>query len=187
MLSLKTRVFEESPILYDGAQLAPHFLYRRFDLLGDAIVAFAGPADVSLDHMVDLEDVKKKAPIGSDRMLHFIGEWFIDSLDQGILLQHLFVGGIYELLLERGIEGLRRRGNDIYFQERKVSVSIATKSPMSVLMHSAVNIENTGAPIPIGGLAEMNVEPWGFARDVLARFERDCGIWRNARVKVLPR
>jgi len=174
-------------LTYDGAQLAPHFLYRRFELMGDALVAFAGPADVALDHMVDLEDVKKKAPIASDRMLHFLGEWFIDSLDQGILLQHLFVGGIYECLLERGIRALRRRGNDIYFDDRKVSVSIATKSPVSVLMHSAVNIENTGAPIPVAGLAEMGVEPWSFAREVLERFQRDCAVWRNARVKVLPR
>lgn len=187
MLSLQTLVFDRESLTYDGVQLAPHFIYQQFDLLGDGVVAFAGPAHVALDHMVDLEDVKKKAPIASDRMLHFLGEWFIDSLDQGILLQHLFTGTIYELLLERGIRSLRRRGNDIYFEDRKLSVSIATKSPVSVLMHSAVNITTSGAPIPISGLREMGVEEWEFARAVLARFESDAKVWRNARVKVLPR
>jgi len=187
MLYLKTLIANAEPVLYDGSQLSPHWLYRRFDLSGDAVVAFEGPADVPLDHMVDLEDVKKKAPIASPLMLHFIGEWFLDSLDQGILLQHLFVDEIYQFLLEKGASGFRRRGNDIYYRDRKMSVSIATRSAVSVLMHTALNIETDGTPIPTSGLKELGLNPWEVARAVLDRFQRNSEIWRAARVKVLPR
>lgn len=171
---------------YDGRQLAPHWIYRKTGRLGDALVAFEGPADVSLDHMVDLEDVAKRAPIASARMLHFVGEWFKDSLEVGVLLQHLFMNEVYEELLERGL-AVRRRGNDLYFDERKLSVSIATRSPVSVLMHAAVNVVSTGAPVPTSNLTELGVAPRPFAEAVLARFARDYAIWQTARVKVLPR
>lgn len=187
MRVLKTHLCRESRIDYDGSQLAPHWVYQRFDILGDALVAFAGEARVDLAHMVDLEDVKKKAPIYSPDMLHFIGEWFEDSLDSAILRQHLLVCEIYECLLERGITGLSRTGNDIYYKGRKFSVSIATRSQVSCLMHAAVNIRTEGTPIPTSGLAELDIEPLGFAAEVLERFARDSEIWQRARVKVLPR
>ncbi len=186
MLSFETRWLDEE-ITYDGRQLAPHWIYQQTGKLGDALVAFVGPADVSLEHMVDLEDVAKKAPIASRRMLHFIGEWFRDSLEVGVLLQHLFINEIYEELLERGVPTLRRRGNDIYFAERKLSVSIATRSPVSVLMHAAVNMTSEGTPIPTSHLGEMGVEPQAFAQAVMGRFSADYAIWQTARVKVLPR
>jgi len=186
MLSFETR-FLADEFCYDGTQLAPHWIYRTTGKLGDGLVAFLGPADVTLDHMVDLEDVAKRAPIASARMLHFVGEWFRDSLEVGVLLQHLFVGEIYEELLERGMKSLRRRGNDIYFEERKLSVSIATRSPVSVLMHAAVNVTSEGTPIATSNLTEMGVEPREFASRILKRFAEDYAVWQTARVKVIPR
>lgn len=186
MLILTTRL-SRSPLKYSGEELTPHWIYRQFDILGNALVAFTGPAEVALDHMVDLEDVKHKAPIYSPRMLHFLGEFFIDSLDQGILLQHLFLCQIYEALWERGAGELHRRGNDIYFQERKLSVSIATRSPVSVLLHAGLNIETYGTPIPTSGLQEMDIEPFEFGQQCLSRFESDVAVWNRSRVKVLPR
>lgn len=183
---MKTLISDKD-FFYDGTQLAPHWIYRTFGVMGDALVGFTGGADVSLDHMVDLEDVRKKAPIASARMWHFIGEWFIDSLREGILVQHLLVNEIYEELWERGITDLRRRGNDIYFRDRKFSVSIATKSPVSVLVHVAFNIETTGTPIATSGLSEMGIEPFAFAKNIVDKFTRDWEIWAAARVKVLPR
>lgn len=173
-------------IPYTGAELTPHWIYRNFDIKGDAIVSFQGPCDVSLSNMVDLEDVKKKAPIYSPLMLHFLGEWFIDSLEVGILLQHLLVFQVYELLLERGAEGFNRIGNDIFFKDRKLSVSIATKSRVSVLVHVGLNIETNGTPIPTSGLNEIGANPFHLAKTALERFRRDDLIWKNARVKVRP-
>lgn len=186
-LYLKTLICAERAIDYDGTQLAPHWIYRTFDLMGDALVAFVGNARVSLDHMVDLEDVKKKAPIYSPRMLHFVAEWYIDSLDCGILLQHLFVAEIYETLLERGVAGLRRRGNDIYIDDGKLSVSIATRTPVSVLMHTGLNIDTEGTPVPTSGLGQLGIEPLAFGNQVMERFKADLDAWARSRVKVQPR
>lgn len=177
----------ETDISYDGSQLAPHWIYETFDLVGDSVVGFLGPAEVTLSHMVDREDVKRQSPIASPRMLHFIGEWFIDSLEVGILLQHLFMDQIYEGLFERGIRDLKRQGNDIWYRERKLSVSICTKSTVSVLMHSGLNVQTEGTPIPTSGLAEMGIDPRDFGREMLERFSADYARWQKARVKVSPR
>lgn len=185
---LNTLFYKDSRVLYDGTQLAPHWAYRKMNILGDVLVAFTGEARVSLEHMVDLEDVKKKAPIYSPLMLHFIGEWFINSFEMGILYQHLFICEAYEALLERKISHLSRRGNDIYFQgNRKLNVSIATKSNTSVLMHAGFNIETLGTPVPTVGLNDFKIEPDIFADEILGRFQRSFEGWKKARVKVSPR
>jgi len=183
---LKTRIIDHE-LAYDGTQLAPHWIYRNYDLMGDAVVAFIGPATVTTDHMVDLQDVKANAPIYSPKMLHFIGEWFHDSLDIAVLTQNLFIREVYERLLHRGIGELSRRGNDIYYQARKLSVSIATKSSVSVLMHTGLNIDTDGTPVPTAGLTELGLKPFIFAQEVLDSFARDHELWRQARVKVLAR
>lgn len=184
--SLSTLVSDKN-IRYDGTQLRSHWIYQNFGILGDALVAFTGTADVDLAHMVDLEDVKKKAPIYSPSMLHFIGEWFMDWLGQGILFQHLFVHTLYGLLWEKGGHNLSRRGNDIYYQERKLSVSICTKTPTSVVMHTGVNILTEGTPIPTSGLSELRLEPLALAEELLAVFKKDLLIWTRSRAKVLGR
>lgn len=186
MRLFSTRVLEIG-VGYDGTALAPHWIYRQTAMLGDALVAWEGPADVRLDEMVDLEDVLAKAPIASPRMLHFLGEWFVDSLELGIGYQLMLVVTLKEALEARGVGPLLRRGNDLYFDGRKVSVSIATKSPVSVLVHFGVNVETEGTPVPTAGLAEWGIEPRALAADVLQRFEAELHRWHKARVKVLPR
>ncbi len=186
MDSLSTLVSDQ-PIHYDGTQLNPHWIYRQFHIQGNALVAFIGEARVTLDNMVDLEDVFKKAPIYSPLMTHFIGEWFIDSWDEGILWQHHFVSSIYGALWEKGIGHLRRRGNDIYYKERKLNVSIATKSLGSILMHTGINVRTENTPVPTAGLAELGLDPTTFATEILEIFARDVKIMRNARVKCLTR
>lgn len=175
------------PQSYDGTQLSPQWIYRRFDLMGHALVAFVGPANVTIEHMVDLEDVKHHAPIYSPRMLHFLGEFFIDSFYEGILAQNLLVSDVYQTLLERGLKNMRRRGNDLYYNERKLSVCVATKSQVSVLVHMGLNIETKDTPIPTSGLDEMGIEPFEFARHLLRRYREDVDAWRKARFKVCSR
>lgn len=187
MHSLNVLHYKEANINYKGEELSPHWIYKKFGVLGNTLVSFIGEADVTLDHMVDLEDVKKQAPIYSPKMLHFIGEFFIDSLNEGILLQHMLVMQLMESLLQRKVAPLTRRGNDIYYQERKMSVSIATKSLVSVLVHFGINIETKGTPIPTAGLSELSINPEELANEILEKMKRDWVIWNTARVKVQPR
>jgi uncharacterized protein len=186
MDSLST-LFLNKSIPYRGPELRPHWIYENTGILGNALVSFQGICDVPLDHMVDLEDVKKKAPIYSPEMVHFLGEFFIDSLTEGILLQHLLVATLYEWLWENGVTQLSRRGNDIYYQGRKFSVSIATKSAVSVLIHLGVNVKTEGTPIPTSGLEELKIAPDKLVNACLQVFSRDYHIWKTARFKVSSR
>ena len=61
---MKTKFIEEE-IKYIGSQLAPHWIYKNFNIHGDAIVAFRGECRVDLSEMVDVEDVINNEPIYS--------------------------------------------------------------------------------------------------------------------------
>lgn len=144
-------LFIEDEIKYIGSQLAPHWIYKNFKIQGDAIVAFCGECEVKLTEMVDIEDVINNEPIYSKYMLSFITEQFNVDLVEGVLRQRLLMSTIKESLEKRGFV-VRRSGDDLFVNDRKLSVSIATKSLTSVLIHTGVNILSEGAPIPVSGL-----------------------------------
>ena len=50
---MKTKLIENE-IKYIGSQLAPHWIYKNFEMMGDAIVAFKGECEVKLTEMVDI-------------------------------------------------------------------------------------------------------------------------------------
>ena len=144
-------LFTDKEIKYIGSQLSPHWIYKNFKLQGDSIVAFIGEVDVNLSEMVDIEDVINNEPIYSKYMLSFISEQFNIGLIEGVLRQRLLVSCIKEELEKRGFVVLRD-GDDLFVNNKKLSVSIATKSVNSVLIHTGLNILSDGAPIPVSGL-----------------------------------
>jgi uncharacterized protein len=152
-MMMKTRLLPES-LPYTGEALTPHWIYKNFGILGDAVVAFKGECDVSIDRMVDLEDVLNDDSIYSRNMLHFIVELFNVDLMQGVILQRLF-SAILQQRLNEALEGfvVERRGDDLFFQQtKKLSVSICTKSATSVLIHTGLNIDSRNAPVEAAGL-----------------------------------
>ena len=144
-------LFIDDEIKYIGSQLAPHWIYKNFKIQGDAIVAFCGECEVKLTEMVDIEDVINNEPIYSKYMLSFITEQFNVNLVEGVLRQRVLVTWIKEAFEKRGFKA-RRNGDDIFINDKKLSVSIATKSLTSILIHTGVNILSDGAPIPVSGL-----------------------------------
>ena len=51
-----------------------------------------------------------------------------------------------------------RNGDDLFVNDKKLSVSIATKSVNSVLIHTGINIISEGAPIEASGLkSDLNM------------------------------
>ena len=137
---------------YDGTQLSPHWIYKNFGLQGDAMIAFCGAADVKLTEMVDIEDVLNDEPIYSENMLHFIEEKFNVPLIGGILRQRMLVVTAKEAIEEMTGKSLIRHGDDLYFDDKKLSVSIATCSLNSTLIHFAMNVTSDNTPIPTSGL-----------------------------------
>ena len=129
----------DEEIKYIGSQLAPHWIYKNYKLQGDAIVAFCGECEVKLTEMVDIEDVINNEPIYSKYMLSFITEQFNVNLVEGVFRQRLLICIIKEELEKRGIFVVRN-GDDLMIDGRKLSVSIATKSQTSILIHTGLNI-----------------------------------------------
>ena len=181
---MKTKLIEEE-IKYIGSQLAPHWIYKNFKLQGDSIVAFIGECEVKLTEMVDIEDVINNEPIYSKLMLSFITEQFGVELVEGVFRQRLLICIIKELLEERGVFVVRN-GDDLMINNRKLSVSIATKSTTSILIHTGLNILSEGAPVKAAGLtSELGIEDVReFALEVMKRYSEEIEDIKLASTKV---
>lgn len=175
----------DKEIKYIGSQLAPHWIYKNFKLQGDAIVAFIGECEVALTEMVDIEDVINNEPIYSKSMLSFITEQFNVNLVEGVFRQRLLICIIKELLEEKGIFVVRN-GDDLMIDGRKLSVSIATKSTTSILIHTGLNILSEGAPVKASGLtSELGfTDIKEFALEVMKRYSEEIEDINLASTKV---
>lgn len=167
-------LFINDEIKYIGSQLAPHWIYKNFKIQGDAIVAFTGECEVKLTEMVDIEDVINNEPIYSKSMLSFITEQFNVNLVEGVFRQRLLICIIKELLEERGVFVVRN-GDDLMIDGRKLSVSIATKSMTSILIHTGLNIISEGAPVKASGLtSELGISDIKeFALEVMKKYSEE--------------
>ncbi len=146
-------LFIDKKIKYSGEQLSPHWIYKNFNIMGNAIVAFVGECDVNLNHMVDIEDVINNEPIYSKEMLNIIEENFSSSLVETVYKQRLLVTITKELIEKKYPNvNISRSGDDLFIGDKKLSVSIATKSITSTLIHFGLNIDAKGAPVKAADL-----------------------------------
>jgi hypothetical protein len=179
----------DQEIRYTGAELRSHWIRERFGLIGDAGVAFIGPCDVMPEHMIDLDERINHLRIAGDRMLHCLIEHFQVGLREITLRQRLLAGLAFESLVQ-ALPGrsasIRRRGDDLYVDERKLSISIATVSPLSGLIHFAVNCVPAGVPVPAASLEELGQEPQAWGVSLLARYAEEMEGVSSAMVKVRP-
>ncbi len=180
-LSQLSTHFLKQELAYTGVELSPHFLLSRLGLKGQSLGAFIGGCDVKTEHLVDWEDRLVSDHIKAKWMVHFIGEFFGATLREGVWIQRLFMAtlaeSLNESLIQAGGPRVRRSGDDLFVGEgdhaRKLSVSIVTASPVSVLMHSGINIDPEGAPVPAIGLSELGVAPEQWVPEVLSRFQQE--------------
>lgn len=173
---------------YDGSQLRPLFSYEHFGLKGDAMLSWVAPTDVTLTHMVDYEDKIEESKICGDKMLHFIIEFFPANLSTGVMAQRLLASTIKDLISTKvPTAKLSRKGDDIYVGQGKLSISIASVSAVSTLIHFAVNITNKGTPVKTASLEDLKIKPDIFAKEVLKSFSSEFEdiIWATQKVKPL--
>ena len=181
---MHTKLIDEE-IKYIGTQLSPHWIYKNFKLQGDAIVAFKGECEVKITEMVDIEDVINNEPIYSKNMLSFITEQFNVDIIEGVFRQRLLICIIKEILEDRGVRVVRS-GDDLFVNDRKLTVSIATKSLTSVLIHTGINIDSELAPIKACGLSsELKINDIDeFAKEVMSRYSLEIDDIIMASTKV---
>jgi hypothetical protein len=171
---LETR-WLDTGIGYTGAELRSHFIREITGVRDDGLVAFTGKCDVSGERLVDLEDAESGSVIVARMMLHFIGEHFQCPLPEGNVRLRLFAS-----ILADAIVGLvpgtpvTRLGDDLFIDERKLSVAICTVSPVSAVFHLGVNIDPSGAPVPAVGLDELGVDPRELAERAMAVYRSEC-------------
>jgi hypothetical protein len=77
-----------------------------------------------------------------------------------------------------------RRGSDLYDGTRKLTVSIASASPVSTLIHAGINVSSRNTPVPTTGLDDYGIPAREFAEEVLAAYVSDCASALRARCKV---
>ncbi len=181
---MKTLIVDNE-IKYEGWQLAPHWIYKNFKIQGDAAVAFIGECEVKLTEMVDIEDVINNEPIYSKSMLSIITEQFNVDLVEGVFRQRLLICIIKEALEKRGFK-ITRNGDDLFFEGKKLTVSIATKSMTSILIHTGINIDSEGAPVKASGLtSELGIKDIkDFAKEVLNKYSEEIDDIIMASTKV---
>lgn len=177
--------FIEKKINYDGSQLKPLYAYTNFKIHGDSIISFIGSCDVTFEHMLDVEDLVENSAIKSDKMLHFIIEFFGPNLLAAVSLQRLFASIVSDILLSKGVT-LVRQGDDLYHGEKKLSISIATSSVVSSMIHFAVNITNEGTPVKTCSLDDFGIEAKSFSEMTMKNFSVEYKSIVMATQKVKP-
>ncbi len=189
----------EHRISYRGPELRPHWVLERTGIYGSALAGFFGPCDVATDKLVDWEDRLANDSIRAELMFHVVGEFFGISLDTGVLCQRLYMVWAETLLVRAGIN-VRRQGDDLYCLgvpgkaydvEYKLSVSIATATPVSVLIHWGINVDAHGAPSTVKacGLKDFGWDETrilAFAKDLMAHYSEELREIRTAICKVRP-
>ncbi|MFV9504005.1 MAG: DUF366 family protein [Oscillochloridaceae bacterium umkhey_bin13] len=103
--------------------------------------------------------------------------------------QRLLIVTAKEVLADMSNRPITRTGDDLYLPRAdgspgKLSVSIATASPLSNLIHTGFNIVTDGTPVPTVGLAELGVDPVTFGSALLERYAAEVANIRMARCKV---
>jgi len=176
-------LFLEKSFEYSGKELRSLFLYEN-DLKGNGILSWEGSCDVKVDSMVDMEDKINNDHIYSESMLHFLGEFFHKDIFYGIFVQRLFGEHSKSLLKEMSGKEFVRQGDDLYFENKKLNVSIATVSPVSSLVHFAINISSENTPVETIGLKDLGVDSKEFALKLLNNMKKELISIEEASYKV---
>ncbi|MCC4769128.1 DUF366 family protein [Methanosarcina sp. DH2] len=127
---------------YDGSQISSLWAYNSFGVQEDSIIIFRGACDVKIEHMIDLEDRRANESIWSEDMVSFIIEHF-DSTDLKLVYarQRLFTALVREHLAGLGIS-TSRKGDDLFLEGKKLTVSIASTSAVSQKIHFGINVSH---------------------------------------------
>jgi len=153
--------------------------------------------------MIDAEDVVKNDPIWSDDAINIIAELPFTNIVAGVALQRLMIRVIAELISVTHTSDclFYTDGDDIMSVSRdnltrkKYSVSIATQSSTSTLIHIGLNITaGKKAPNFAGSLSEVFpywiTTPDGvstFCSSLAPKLKNELNDLYSATVKVLPK
>ena len=172
----------EGETAYTGVELRSGWVAERTGLSGDAAAGFVGKCRVPNENLVDLDDARAGFFIAAASMAHVIAEHTC-TLEVAVLRQRLLVALLGEILRKRG-KRMRREGDDLYYDDRKLTVSIAAPSAATCLIHLGINVDPAGAPVPAVGLDEMRLDPREIVNELLANYQVELASVAHATTKV---
>ena len=143
---------------YDGSQINPSWAFQEFGIYGSSIVTWIGPVNITPDNLKDFADAGLE--IKSNYMVNFICEFFDQqptNMRVAYLRQRLLVMIFREILTEYGIS-TKREGDDIFVENRKLSISIASVSLSSAKIHFALNLEDKGTPNDVETIGLFDIQ-----------------------------
>ncbi len=177
----------ENGIEYSGRQLRPHWCFEKTGIIGDVIVGFIGGCKVEGDDLVDLADKRDGKTVRGERMLHFICEIFGIPLIGVVFAQRLLCSIAKDSINQcLGRSLVVRKGDDLFVDDGKLSVSIATISPVSGLIHLGLNIDTRGVPVKASCLDDLGIDAASLGIDVMSRFCEEVDDCIMATRKVRP-
>ncbi|MDD5748661.1 MAG: DUF366 family protein [Actinomycetota bacterium] len=193
---MKGKYLKGKKIEYDGSQLSPLWAFMNFDIQGNSIVSFRGPCNIKEEYMVDMADRKNKVKISSPDMVHFVLELFGYDILKTVLTQRLLISAVMDTIRDLALDedaDVERENDNIYGyppgedDRGKLSVSVATCSPISGLIHLGLNITAKGTPVRAVGLKELGIQDIdGFVVEVEERFISEMNGIEIDSTKVRP-
>jgi hypothetical protein len=175
----------DHPLRYSGRELRSGWVREATGLEGDAAAGFVGECEVANEDLVDMDDMNAGEYIRSKIMAHVIIEHPGCRIAEAVLRQRILVCILCERLAERGVV-TRRDGDDVYVKDRKLTVSIAAPSRSSSLIHTGINVDPEGSPVPAVGLAELGVDARDLLDELLTAYGRELAGCAHAQRKVRP-
>ncbi|WP_048059234.1 DUF366 family protein [Methanococcus vannielii] len=142
---------------YTGEEIEPFWAFKMFDIQKDSIIGFNGPMNVKIENMKDLKDIKEeqdiKTPIMSSDALNFIVEHFDNPDLKMIYLRQRILVSIAKDVIENysGLK-LKKSGDDLYFNEKKLSVCIACRGVSSGKIHLGINVKSDFVPTHVSAI-----------------------------------
>ena len=117
-------------------------------------------------------------------MLHFLIEHFQTNLPEMIARQRLFTSQLRSIFHEYKQSQIIRSGDDLMDAEAKISVSIATVSPVSSLIHFGINISSKNTPVLTRGLNDYQIDWKEFAQKSIETYTHEDQSMKHALTKV---
>lgn len=166
--------------------MRPHWAFKNFGLLGDSIISFTGKIDVKREELIDLFELKRKSMIPDCILLNFVVEHFGDDLGKAILRQRILLSIAEEKLVHRvGNHQINRLGDDLFVQERKLSITAVTVNPVSAKIHLGicVNPPDKGKFI---GLKKLGVDVNELSEVIVAQYRADMHDLKTKEWRMRP-
>lgn len=142
---------------YDGSQIKPLWAKEKFGVEEDNIVVMIGSMNILFENMVDIDDLKNKKVIKTDKALHFLIEHYDNNdIRLAYYRQRVFCSVVLEILRNYAIN-VERKGGDLYIEGKKLSVSAATTGKTQKI-HFGINLTTKGTPSDVKTVALEDFE-----------------------------